>query len=221
MLKEKKMASNRQKIEQLFEAAQSVVSENRFPLPRKVQKRDELIELLDGIEAELESHGDNPDPRAVQMRNKLLAKLDKMGVGEKELRRSRDDELQEGPSFKDKLSRRFSKAMTMRPYKDGDVEWESSPKDIAHKVSQMSNEELMSIYKNIASYLGEPDMGKFGGGSAASFQLKSIAREMRRRGISQQTLDKKEAIDWDKEFEDAPADEEELAAREKELRGEQ
>ena len=210
MLKEKKMASNRQKIEQLFEAAQSVVSENRFPLPGKFRKRDELIELLDGIEAELESHGDNPDPRAVQMRNKLLAKLDKMGVGEKELRRSRDDELQEGPSFKDKLSRRFSKAMTMRPYKDGDVEWESSPKDIAHKVSQMSNEELMSIYKNIASYLGEPDMGKFGGGSAASFQLKSIAREMRRRGISQQTLDKKEAIDWDKEFEDAPSNEDEI-----------
>ena len=88
MLKEKKMASNKQKMEQLFEAAQSVVSENRFQdaLPRKVQKRNKIIELLDAIEAELESHGDNPDPRAVQMRNKLLAKLDKMGVGEKELR---------------------------------------------------------------------------------------------------------------------------------------
>ena len=129
MLKEKKMASNKQKMEQLFEAAQSVVSENRFPLPRKVQKRNELIELLDAIEAELESHGDNPDPRAVQMRNKLLAKLDKMGVGEKQLRSIR-------------------------------------------------------------------------GTRAAIDGMKG----------------QEEAIDWDKEFEDAPADEEELAAREKELR---
>lgn len=127
MLKEKKMASNKQKMEQLFEAAQSVVSENRFPLPRKVQKRNELIELLDAIEAELESG--NRDPRAIKMRNKLLAKLDKMGVGEKELRSIR--------------------------------------------------------------------------GTRAAID-----------GMEGQ----EEAIDWDKEFEDAPADEEELAAREKELR---
>ena len=129
MLKEKKMASNKQKMEQLFEAAQSVVSENRFPLPRKVQKRNELIELLDAIEAELEAG--NRDPRAIKMRNKLLAKLDKMGVGEKELRSIR-------------------------------------------------------------------------GTRAAIDGMKG----------------QEEAIDWDKEFEDAPADEEELAAREKELRGE-
>lgn len=127
MLKEKKMASNKQKMEQLFEAAQSVVSENRFPLPRKVQKRNELIELLDAIEAELESG--NRDPRAIKMRNKLLAKLDKMGVGEKELRSIR--------------------------------------------------------------------------GTRAAID-----------GMEGQ----EEAIDWDKEFEDAPADEEELATREKELR---
>lgn len=127
MLKEKKMASNKQKMEQLFEAAQSVVSETRFPLPRKVQKRNELIELLDAIEAELESG--NRDPRAIKMRNKLLAKLDKMGVGEKELRSIR--------------------------------------------------------------------------GTRAAID-----------GMEGQ----EEAIDWDKEFEDAPADEEELAAREKELR---
>ena len=126
MLKEKKMASNKQKMEKLFEAAQSVVSENRFPLPRKVQKRNELIELLDAIEAELET---NRDPRAIEMRNKLLAKLDKMGVGEKELRSIR-------------------------------------------------------------------------GTRAAIDGMKG----------------QEEAIDWDKEFEDAPADEEELAAREKELR---
>ena len=127
MLKEKKMASNKQKMEQLFEAAQSVVSETRFPLPRKVQKRNELIELLDAIEAELESG--NRDPRAIKMRNKLLAKLDKMGVGEKELRSIR--------------------------------------------------------------------------GTRAAID-----------GMEGQ----EEAIDWDKEFEDAPADEEELATREKELR---
>ena len=127
MLKEKKMASNKQKMEQLFEAAQSVVSETRFPLPRKVQKRNELIELLDAIEAELESG--NRDPRAIKMRNKLLAKLEKMGVGEKELRSIR--------------------------------------------------------------------------GTRAAID-----------GMEGQ----EEAIDWDKEFEDAPADEEELATREKELR---
>jgi hypothetical protein len=128
MLKEKKMASNKQKMEQLFEAAQSVVSENRFPLPRKVQKRNELIELLDAIEAELET---NRDPRAIEMRNKLLAKLDKMGVGEKELRSIR-------------------------------------------------------------------------GTRAAIDGMKG----------------QEEAIDWDKEFEDAPSNEDELEAREKELRGE-
>ena len=126
MLKEKKMASNKQKMEKLFEAAQSVVSENRFPLPSKTQKRNELIELLDAIEAELET---NRDPRAIEMRNKLLAKLDKMGVGEKELRSIR-------------------------------------------------------------------------GTRAAIDGMKG----------------QEEAIDWDKEFEDAPADEEELATREKELR---
>ena len=126
MLKEKKMASNKQKMEKLFEAAQSVVSETRFPLPRKTRKRNELIELLDAIEAELET---NRDPRAIEMRNKLLAKLDKMGVGEKELRSIR--------------------------------------------------------------------------GTRAAID-----------GMEGQ----EEAIDWDKEFEDAPADEEELATREKELR---
>jgi hypothetical protein len=128
MLKEKKMASNKHKMEQLFEAAQSVVSETRFPLPRKTQKRNELIELLDAIEAELET---NRDPRAIEMRNKLLAKLDKMGVGEKELRSIR-------------------------------------------------------------------------GTRAAIDGMKG----------------QEEAIDWDKEFEDAPSNEDELEAREKELRGE-
>lgn len=108
MLKEKKMASNKQKMERLFEAAQSVVSENRFPLPSKTQKRNELIELLDAIEAELET---NRDPRAIEMRNKLLAKLDKMGVGEKELRsirgtRAAIDGMNEGedaPSNEDEI----------------------------------------------------------------------------------------------------------------------
>jgi hypothetical protein len=128
MLKEKKMASNKHKMEQLFEAAQSVVSETRFPLPRKTQKRNELIELLDAIEAELET---NRDPRAIEMRNKLLAKLDKMGVGEKELRSIR-------------------------------------------------------------------------GTRAAIDGMKG----------------QEEAIDWDKEFEDAPSNEDELEAREDELRGE-
>ena len=107
MLKEKKMTSNKQKMEKLFEAAQSVVSENRFPLPSKTQKRNELIELLDAIEAELE----RSIPRAIEMRNKLLAKLDKMGVGEKELRsihgtRAAIDGMNEGedaPSNEDEI----------------------------------------------------------------------------------------------------------------------
>jgi hypothetical protein len=132
MLKEKKMASNKHKMEQLFEAAQSVVSETRFPLPRKTQKRNELIELLDAIEAELET---NRDPvaikKAIAMREKLRKKLEKMGVGEKELRSIR-------------------------------------------------------------------------GTRAAIDGMKG----------------QEEAIDWDKELEDAPSNEDELEAREKELRGE-
>jgi hypothetical protein len=132
MLKEKKMASNKHKMEQLFEAAQSVVSENRFPLPRKTQKRNELIELLDAIDTELET---NNDPvaikKAIAMREKLRKKLEKMGVGEKELRSIR-------------------------------------------------------------------------GTRAAIDGMKG----------------QEEAIDWDKELEDAPSNEDELEAREKELRGE-
>jgi hypothetical protein len=55
MLKEKKMASNKQKIEQLFEAAQSVVSESRFPLPRKDQKRNKFIEMAGRLNESLDS----------------------------------------------------------------------------------------------------------------------------------------------------------------------
>ena len=98
---------------------------------------------------------------------------------------------EEGPPFKDKFIRRFNKSMTMQPHKDGgDIDWESSPKGIMRRVAKMDNSQLLSTYKNIASYLGEPDMSKFGDGSAASLQLKAIAREMRRRGVSQETLEK-------------------------------
>lgn len=96
MLKEKKMASNKQKMEQLFEAAQSVVSENRFQdaLPRKVKKINKLIDALDAIEAELSTHEHDPKDKAyvsaVMMRDKLHAALEKLGVGPKELQSKRN-----------------------------------------------------------------------------------------------------------------------------------